>query len=271
MLCSRLKASTCDRGCSDDHVALAAKYAHARTAFASCAQVKAAGACRNYTASTMCPVTCQMGCGHPLTTAADGACSLGHAASQSHIEVEIKKRKSKKMIQMDDYLGDGQYGKNVENMRKICGDLLDKLNSGTPVCGQPYVAGGTYTLNCEAKEHPCGGPASPKKNTSSDMLAVLDVCVSPCMRDKSQKCCAVPAQIAPQFQCCREWCKCPDQPSKAGRAQTALGPRQVQVSVAVSVTVEHNTASTSVYDALLRCLQNPANIDAMCLTGSSGH
>ena len=43
------------------------------------------------------------------------------------------------------------------------------------------------------------------------------------------------------------------------------------VSVTVSVTVEENTASVSVYDALLRCLQNPAKLDAMCLTGSSGH
>ena len=43
------------------------------------------------------------------------------------------------------------------------------------------------------------------------------------------------------------------------------------MSVSVSVTVEETTESASVYDALLRCLQNPAKLDAMCLTGSSGH
>ena len=57
------------------------------------------------------------------------------------------------------------------------------------------------------------------------------------------------------------------------RAQAAPVPHeaQVSVSVAVTVTVEETSSSVTVYDALLRCLQNPQKLDAMCLTGSSGH
>ena len=45
----------------------------------------------------------------------------------------------------------------------------------------------------------------------------------------------------------------------------------MSVSVSVAVSVEENKPAVTVYDALLRCLQNPAKLDAMCLTGSSGH
>ena len=46
---------------------------------------------------------------------------------------------------------------------------------------------------------------------------------------------------------------------------------QSTVGVSVSVTVEDNTAASSVYDKLLRCLQHPAKLDAVCLAGSTAH
>ena len=64
-------------------------------------------------------------------------------------------------------------------------------------------------------------------------------------------------------------------PDQQRPAQSALGSGtrkgQVSVSVGVTVSVEETSSSMSVYDALLRCLQNPAKLDSMCLTGSSGH
>ena len=108
----------------------------------------------------------------------------------------------------------------------------------------------------------------------SDMLMALDLCVTPCMHDALTKqgniCCTVPRIIAPLFPCCRELGCCPDQLLARRRTQASMG-RNAQVSVSVSVSVEDNNAAVSVYDALLRCLQNPAKLDAMCLTGSGGH
>ena len=163
------------------------------------------------------------------------------------------------------------------------------------MCGAPYLEGGNYTLNCGQSGHPCaaapllgfasqegvaylvGEKPSPwpgKNYTASDLVAVLDLCVTPCMRDTASGCCKVPLKIAPKFACCRELCACPDQGGPGAsrrRAQPVLDPREAQVSVSVSVTVEETSSSLSVYDALLRCLQNLAKLDAMCLTGSSGH
>ena len=127
-----------------------------------------------------------------------------------------------------------------------------------------------WKINC-AKQARSVYPA--KRNTASDLTAVLEICVTPCMDDRTRTCCVVPKQVAFMFPCCREMRCCPDQKTQSRRRTQVApgGPREEQVSVSVSVTVEETTSSASVYDALLRCLQNPARLDAMCLTGSSGH
>ena len=206
---------------------------------------------------------------------------------------ELKKYNAMKLL--ESYMGVGVFTVSSANkppdMGKVCVVLLGKLAENQAVCGHgwwPHSNGANTTvlgkLNCE-KHNPerqqhcvqksgktCGLVYPDKAYKSSDLRAVLDICVTPCMQDTTRTCntcCMAPQQIAHLFKCCREQGCCPNQ--QRHRAQTTLSTRETQVSVTVSVAVEENQASVSVYDALLRCLQNPAKLDAMCLTGSSGH
>ena len=207
---------------------------------------------------------------------------------------ELKKRDALKLL--GSYLGAEAFKQGIHakapDMGEVCAVLLGQLAENQPVCGHgwwPHRYGANTTvlgkLNCE-KHNPerqqhcvvqksgkaCGLVYPDKAYKASDLQAVLDICVTPCIQDTTRtcmSCCMVPQQIAHLFTCCREQGCCPDQQRR--RAQATIGTRETQVSVTVSVAVEENQASVSVYDALLRCLQNPAKLDAMCLTGSSGH
>ena len=98
--------------------------------------------------------------------------------------------------------------------------------------------------------------------SASDVLAVLDICVTPCMTDPmgysgaSADCCMVPDREAKLFPGCSD-CR------RRRRAQALdSGARAAQVSVTVAVNVQKSSRSSSVYDALLRCLQ--VRYDASC-------
>ena len=174
------------------------------------------------------------------------------------------------LIQAESYLGIGQLKANAANLDDICVKLMTKLAKGETVCGKPYVNNTNYVLNCDKKFN---AKYYNKTYVATGLLAVLEVCVSTCMDDPGQTCCMVPLPLQPRFPCCRSMGCCPDQNARrrAQSSRAALGPHRAQVSVSVSVTVEETSSSMSVYDALLRCLQNPAKLDSMCLTGSSGH
>ena len=178
---------------------------------------------------------------------------------------------NKVLLRTESYLGMFKTYLLQPKMEEICHGLLNKVGTGQPVCGHRYSLNNNR-VNCKKSKF---GYYS-KPYAATDLLAVTEICVTPCMTDTTRKmrCCVVPEAVAMLFSCCREMQCCPDQQGRRHRrAQAALGSgaRAAQAGVAVSVTVEDNSASVSVYDALLRCLQNPAKLDAMCLTGSSGH
>ena len=206
------------------------------------------------------------------------ACTLSNGPSHNYIWSLLgskSKHSTQKWTTSDDpraeaidrYLGKGVLraldGDKIKTsaISDVCDTLMKKLVTKETVCGQPY--------GYDARKIDC--TAATSKPEHRDLLAVLSVCVTPCMNDNTRTCCAVPESISHRFPCCRELRCCPDQTRR--RVQATSGPReaQVSVSVSVSVAVEETSSSVSVYDALLRCLQNPAKLDAMCLTGSSGH
>ena len=187
-----------------------------------------------------------------------------------------------------------------DKLEAICRGLFNKLNLGQPVCGEIFTPSYRPLTGKILQWRPLTMEYSPpnkvnckktsvqtkfqtgyrdKPYVASDVLAVMDICVTPCMHEKTKSahCCMVPENAAHLFACCREMNCCPDQQPNGRRhrrAQDALGSdarsAHAGVSVSVTVAVEENNAADTVYNALLRCLQNPAKLDAMCLTGSSG-
>ena len=99
-----------------------------------------------------------------------------------------------------------------------------------------------------------------KTKTATDVVALLDMCTTPCMIDPRQLCCMVPPQIAFFFPCCREQHCCPDQQRRLVDVGATQRANQAAVSVAIAVDVEESSASKSRYVMILGCLNNDANI-----------
>ena len=156
------------------------------------------------------------------------------------------------------------------NFEGFCAAVYKHHEQGG-VCGQQFVlrntkneAIATPTVNCvqNGVRHP-------------ELYAVLSLCATPCMQDKSNVCCFVPAEVAWMFPCCRAQSCCPDQVSSdggthVGSRRRALGQRstyappvaRVQPAVSVSVSVEETSSSKTTYSSTMQCLASPT---AVCL------
>ena len=121
----------------------------------------------------------------------------------------------KELVSIDSYLGKGQLREHQTRLLNICDGLMLKLKNKQPVCGQPYLKGIT---GIDAKKKKKKNYMNKKINCDAtrtlgifarDMLAVLEVCVTPCTKDSNRLCCNVPETIASLFPCCRVLHCCP--------------------------------------------------------------
>ena len=94
----------------------------------------------------------------------------------------------------------------------LCSTLHIILEYGG-ICGAPYAA--PFVTDTPAAILQAHGPTlngtivCPGGKTS--IVALLDLCTTPCFQDPHRPCCLVPAAIAAFFPCCREQFCCPDQ------------------------------------------------------------
>ena len=107
--------------------------------------------------------------------------------------------KNKAIDKIESYVGKGKFRAVVaQNMEFMCGFFMDELHANRPVCDKTIALQvalqGTQkiTINCDAKRagYPSkvGYPAKARQG-SSDLLAVMDLCVSTCMQNRSKSCC----------------------------------------------------------------------------------
>lgn len=184
----------------------------------------------------------------------------------------------------------------IKSIGGLCSTMFDLLARNKPICGEKYtVVGGDAsmegsnavgghdvcigqpdgplpgghrrlrgktnrveaTINCEKK---AAGYAN-KKYKAGDLLAVLDICSTPCMKDSHRprrQCCKVPTRVASMFG------PCPDCPG-AGRRLQGAG-----ASTSIAIAVESGTQSLSVYDRLVLCLADPASVNCNNSTATGG-